>query len=166
MRSRHFNCSYTFVLAIVLVSPLGLAETNAVSGHSPVKEKCGVIYEDSTGKLHSQVLPSLHVMTLPPGEAFSLPPDAPHNVKAIQCGRTSLAPLLADLSVISAGYLMAIVSGDRVGILSLPEGTLQFNMEDGEMTEAETEEIGAFLDQGQELLLRQEAAGEPSSVAP
>jgi hypothetical protein len=166
MESMLFNCRYPYVLALVLATPPCFAGNGVGAGDIPATEKCAVLFEDSAGKMHSQLLPSLYVMSLAPDAKFSLPADAPSNVKAIQCGRPSLAPLAADLKVISAGYPIGIVSGGRVGVLSLPEGRLRFNMLDGEMTEAEIKEIGAFLDQGQELLLRQEQGSATPVVAP
>jgi hypothetical protein len=119
-------------------------------------EECAVLVESASGQVVRQVLPSLHVQSLNADEPFVLPVDAPANAKAIQCTRGELIPKHADYKVLAAGYPFAIAANGRVGILTVLEGRVRFNMLVGEMTEPEIQQVGAVLDQIQKQLLELE----------
>ena len=157
---------YAFIVALAFSSASSATERTAQSQVASVTEKCGVIFEESPGNTKSQLLPSLHLIDMTASSVFSLPEDSPANVKAVQCGRQSLVPLATDIKVIAAGFPLAIVSDDRVGVLEIIDGRLRFNMLEGEMTESEIHEIGDFLNTGQLALSEQEAHGNSADLAP
>ncbi len=119
-------------------------------------EKCGVIFENASGKPESRLLPGFSVASIANDAPFVLPAHAPPKVLAVQCGRTSLVPGRNDYKVLQAGFPFSIVADDRVGVLEVVEGRVRFNMLDGEMTEAELKPIGDFLDFAQAEMNKEE----------
>lgn len=136
------------VSRVLLILSIALASSGAPAEEIPVGsvEKCGVIFENSSGEPEHKLLPGLAVLAIADGDAFALPPDAPPKVMAVQCGRTTLVPHKNDYQVLLAGFPFSIASDDRVGILEVVEGHVQFRMLDGKMTDAELEPIGKYLD--------------------
>ena len=116
-------------------------------------EKCGVVYADDSGASQTKALSSLRVADQTASSpTFTLPADAPPNVQAITCGRSdSLVPRENDYKVLLAGFPFSIVApdGERVGVLTIVEGRLRFEMLVGTMTESEIAAVGTFLDASQ-----------------
>jgi hypothetical protein len=116
-------------------------------------EKCGVVYAGVDGNLANMMLPSIHVIDLADAAVLKLPGDAPPNVKAVTCGRRdSLVPAKNDYKVLQAGYPFSIVNHGRMGTLTIADGKVRFDMQQGEMTADETPKIGAVVDAAQAAL--------------
>jgi hypothetical protein len=128
------------------------ADAGSPVASSPA-EKCAVIVQDGA-KINLVLLPSLHVATLSAeSDPFVLPPDAPQGVKGIDCGREALMPLPYDYRVLVANYPFTVTdwTQDRIGVLEVTHGRLQFRMLKGKMTEPEHGQIESFLDRAQRL---------------
>jgi hypothetical protein len=140
----------TLIGCALLLAFFEVAATEPPIASAQSTERCAVVFQGASGKLEHQVLPSLKVLSLAPSETFALPPDAPTTVKVVQCGRPSLVPAEGDYKVLAAGFPLAIVADDRVGVLEMEEGKLRFNMINGEMKESEIPGIQEFLNKSQE----------------
>ena len=120
-------------------------------------EKCGVVYAAADGSLANMMLPSLHVIDLADTASFKLPADAPANVKAVTCGRRdSLVPAHNDYKVLQAGFPFSIVNHGRMGTLTIAEGKVRFEMQEGEMSAEESPKVGAAVDAAQIALKKAE----------
>ncbi|WP_165973545.1 hypothetical protein [Luteibacter rhizovicinus] len=71
----------------------------------------------------------------------------------------SILPQSGDSRVLAAGYVLFIVSGERVSILEVADGRLQFRMIEGSMTQEEQSNVLGFLNDEQKYLDRPEPAG-------
>ena len=163
MGSKTFSGRANLVIALALLPLTCLAGQQSEPAQT---EACGAAYRDSSGKAQGFLLPQLS-KSLALQEEFSLPANAPANVVGIQCGRQSIVPLLTDLKITAAGYPFTILSGERIGTLTVVDGHLQFNMTVGEMTEVEMEQIGQVLDEGHRFLLNLESSDPlPASSEP
>ena len=163
MRSMSLVTSASLILTFGFTSLTGVAGSGAESRTNTI-EACGAAYRDSSGKAHSFLLPQLS-KSLAVEETFILPSNAPANVLQIQCGRSSLVPLITDVKVLAAGYPFSVLSGGRIGTLEIIDGLLRFDMDLGEMTDPETEQIQIILNEGQRLLLELESSTEQSASA-
>lgn len=146
-----FIKSSIFAALLAAVESISFS-ASAESSDSPDFEKCGIQSVGASGKSEFKVSPSFNVTPLTNSTEFSLPKDAPEKVQFIQCGRQSIVPKSNDYKVISAGYLFTIVADNRIGVLEMVKGQLQYRMIEGEMTEPERKEVLSFLNKSQEIL--------------
>ena len=131
----------------------GGAEPAAPSRASLPLEKCGVVYAGVDGNLANMMLPSIHVIDLADAAAFKLPADAPPNVKAVTCGRRdSLVPAKNDYKVLQAGFPFSIVNHGRMATLTIAEGKVRFELQQGEMTADEKPKVDAAVGAAQAAL--------------
>jgi hypothetical protein len=141
--------SIAIVLSL-LCPPAGAHADEAAAKESPsMVEKCAVVAKDDAGKVQMIVMPELHLASLPADAEFILPANSPKNVEAISCGRESIVPVLGDERVLAAHLPLFIVSDERVGILTMVEGRLRFELASGKMTDAEADAAQKFLNAAQ-----------------
>lgn len=107
-------------------------------------ESCDVVVQTTSGQLERRNLPSLRIKSLA-AETFALPADAPLNVKMIQCARPSLLPAPADRKVVAAGFPFSVAADKRVVLLTRQDGQLRYKMLSGELSEAETLLMEAYV---------------------
>jgi len=120
-------------------------------------EKCGVVYAGTDGNLANMMLPSIHVIDLADAAAFKLPADAPPDVKAVTCGRRdSLVPAKNDYKVLQAGFPFSIVNHGRMATLTIAEGKVRFELQQGELTSDEKPKVDAAVDAAQAALNKAE----------
>lgn len=74
-----------------------------------------------------------------------MPSDAPEGVVALQCFRQKLALGPNDYKPLLAGYTLGIVTDDRVGVLEVVDGRLQFRMVAGALTAEESVQVEGAL---------------------
>jgi hypothetical protein len=129
---------------------LFLFATVSVADVKDPAEVCGVIHTVE-GKAIAVVLPSLHVIETTAAGAFVLPKDAPAGVSAVRCGRPSLVPEKNDFKVLQGGFVLFIVSfhDERVAVLEIVGGRLQYRAVKGELTSDEIPRIKEFLSASQ-----------------
>jgi hypothetical protein len=114
-------------------------------------EHCGAFFQSATAKSSFQALPLLSVENLPTEQPFRLPSNAPATTSMIVCERETIIPSKNDYKVLETGLVLGIVAADgRRGVVERVGGRLRLNVLNGNLTDAESNQISKVLNAPQQ----------------
>lgn len=135
------------VAAVALLAPC-----TAFGSERNFEMLCSYNVQASDGRF--QVVPSETLQVLDrvsQSQSFRLPSDAPKDVVALMCARTSPIPVVGDALVLMAGYSLYISApgkgNESVLIkLSISDGAFRYEIIGGELSDRQSSDLAAVID--------------------